>query len=113
MDEGPQVARGGDGRTAGLAAMRVQRNLRQKVLPGPPSKLHALQGGDCKGREGWVPEPRAVAHPSETKVCIMRVQGKRLRPALQLHRLLPRAPQEHDAGAQEAGSEHEAASRGS
>ena len=42
----------------------------------------------------------------------MRVQGKRLRAALQHHRLLSPAPRQHGAGDEAAGGDHEAAGSG-
>ena len=92
--------------------MRVQRDLRRKVLPGPPEGIQALRGWEGQGSEGWVPEPRAVPHASEAKVCIMRVQGERVRAALQHHRLVPPAPRQHDAGEEAARGGAEASGRG-
>ena len=83
--------------------------MRQKGLPGPPPFPRRKEG---EGSDCWVPEPRAVAHASEAKVCIMRVQGKRLRAALQHHRLLSPAPRQHGAGDEAAGSGDGAAGSG-
>ena len=132
MEEGSQVALWGLGRTAGLAAMRVQRDLRQKVLPGPPARIQAAR---IREVQDGVPEPRAVPHASEAQVCIMRLQrpvdnrtrrqedphhlDPHLREPLQPDRLLPPAPRHHEAGDDEAAvrdgaadGDHEAAGSG-
>ena len=74
--------------------MRVQWDLRQKGLPGPPARiLSQVSYGKAMGREGWVPEPRAVRRASEAKVRIMRVPGQWLPAALQSDPpLLPAPP---------------------
>ena len=126
MEEGSQVALWGLGRKAGLAAMRVQRDLRQKVLPGPPARIQAAR---IREVQDGVPEPRAVPRASEAQVCIMRLQrqvdnrtrrqGDPLREPLQPDRLLPPASRHHEAGDDEAAvrdgaadGDHEAAGSG-
>ena len=74
--------------------MQVQWDLRQKGLPGPPERiLSQVSYGKAMGREGWVPEPRAVRRTNEAKVRIMRVPGQWLPAALQSDPpLLPAPP---------------------